>query len=86
MFVLVYLLYSCGYGEEYQVWISNLPNSMTDGQRIWGSGGPVTPTFCIGKRKREKTRAEKEGSGLELQYQVKARFCNRGLRKEHGSD
>lgn len=40
-----YLEYSCGYGEEYQVWISYLPNSITEGQRTCGSGGPVTPTF-----------------------------------------
>lgn len=46
----IYLLYSCGYGDEYHVWISNLPNSMTDGHRIWGSGGPVTPTFCEGEK------------------------------------
>lgn len=29
-----HLLYSCGYGEEYHVWMSNFPNSMTDGHRI----------------------------------------------------
>lgn len=40
-----HLLYSCGYGDEYHVWISYFPNSMTAGQRMWGSRGPVAPTF-----------------------------------------
>lgn len=29
-----HLEYSGGYGEEYQVWISYLPNSMTAGRRV----------------------------------------------------
>ncbi len=35
---------------------------MTDGQRIWGSGGPVTPTFCLGERQRwRKEGRERHG-------------------------
>lgn len=48
--VHLYLEYSWGYGEEYQVWISYLPNSMTEGHRTCGSGGPVTPTFYARKK------------------------------------
>lgn len=40
-----YLAYSCGYGEEYQVWISYFPNSMTDGYRLWASTVVIPPVF-----------------------------------------
>lgn len=44
---------------------------MTDGQRIWGSGGPVTPTFCWRERQRQKQERKgkwvRSGPGLLLQ-------------------
>lgn len=59
--VVCYLLYSCGYGEEYHVCISYFPNSITDGHRIWGSGGPVTPTFYKSSSTRKLRKKETSG-------------------------